>query len=407
VQTENGELSTYILNETTQRAEADSAQVTAINAIAVGQGDNAAAISTEATVRLAADNVMATDIATLVSRLAVDGDVGGAIIINQSTATTALDDADTALQTALGKNKTFYAAAVPIAPAVITEGDLWVDVDDGNKLYRWSGLAWENIADTRIVSTAETVSLLQASVDSPATGLNTKASIGYVDTAQANAISASATASEALVASSISDNNVITNAAILTETDARIAADTALAGQITTVESNLGTDIAQVQTNLNTEIGIVDGEIANIGALYTAKVNVNGLIGGFGIYNDGSTVQAGFDVDTFWIGRTGPDKVKPFIINDGTVYMNSVMIAQGSIDNAKIGNIIQSANYVAGSAGWKIDKAGQMEMNNAVFRGTIDVKSAASGARLEVKNNVINVFDSSNVLRVKLGNLDA
>jgi len=201
VQTENGELSTYILNETTQRAEADSAQVTAINAIAVGQGDNAAAIATEAAVRLTADE--------------------------------------------------------------------------------------------------------------------------------------------------------------------------ALTSLITTAESSLNGNIAQVQTNLNTEIGIVDGELANIGALYTAKVNVNGLIGGFGIYNDGSTVQAGFDVDNFWIGRTGPDKVKPFIINGDTVYMNNVMIAQGSIDNAKIGNIIQSANYVAGSAGWKIDKTGQMEMNNATFRGSI------------------------------------
>lgn len=42
-----------------------------------------------------------------------------------------------------------------------------------------------------------------------------------------------------------------------------------------------------------------------------------------------------------------------------------------------------------------------MEMNTATFRGTIDVKSAASGARLEIKNDVINVYDEGDVLRVK------
>jgi hypothetical protein len=48
-----------------------------------------------------------------------------------------------------------------------------------------------------------------------------------------------------------------------------------------------------------------------------------------------------------------------------------------------------------------------MEMNNATFRGTIDVKSATSGARLEIRNNVIKVFDASGVLRVRIGDLTA
>ena len=378
VQTQSGELTTYILNETTQRTTADDAQVSAINAVAVGQGSNAAAIVNEATVRLAADNALATDISTLVSRLAVAGDVGSAIIINQQTASQALDDANTALGTALNKNKSFYQVAEP-DPLIVTlaAGDLWVDVDNGNTLYRWDGFAWINIEDSRLVSIAESLTLLQASVDDPLTGLGTKASIEQVATAQANAISASATASEAYTATAISENNLVTNAAIQTETDARVYQDSLLATQITTVEGNLGDDIAQVQTTLQTNINTVDGEVTNIGALYTAKVNVNGLIGGFGIYNNGLTVQMGFDVDSFWVGRTGPDQVKPFIISGGIVYMANAMIANGSIDNAKIGNIIQSADYVAGSAGWKINKTGQMEMNNATFRGAL---SAATGS---------------------------
>ncbi|WP_424264507.1 phage tail tip fiber protein, partial [Cronobacter sakazakii] len=46
-------------------------------------------------------------------------------------------------------------------------------------------------------------------------------------------------------------------------------------------------------------------------------------------------------------------------------------IQDGSIDNAKIGNYIQSNNYVAGASGWLINKAGNAEFNAVTVRGTI------------------------------------
>ena len=61
-------------------------------------------------------------------------------------------------------------------------------------------------------------------------------------------------------------------------------------------------------------------------AMYTVKLNVNGLVGGFGIYNTGATVEAGFDVDTFWVGRTQANKRKPFIVEGGTVYIDDAAI---------------------------------------------------------------------------------
>ena len=90
-------------------------------------------------------------------------------------------------------------------------------------------------------------------------------------------------------------------------------------------------------------------------------------------------------------------------INDAAI--TTAKINDAAITNAKIADVIQSASYTAGSAGWKIDKNGQMEMNNATFRGTIDVKSSASGARTEITNSTIRVYDASNVVRVKIGNL--
>lgn len=51
----------------------------------------------------------------------------------------AISDAATAQATADGKVTTFISASAPTAEGV---GDLWLESDNGNKLYRWSGGAW-------------------------------------------------------------------------------------------------------------------------------------------------------------------------------------------------------------------------------------------------------------------------
>lgn len=130
-------------------------------------------------------------------------------------------------------------------------------------------------------------------------------------------------------------------AAVQVETQARVDADGLLATQITTTQTTLEDNIASVQVTLQSNIDVIDGVVTEIGALYTVVVDVNGYVGGFGIYNTGSTVQAGFNVDLFWIGKPGTGGapgVYPFIVSDGVVYMKSAMIAEASIDSAKIAN---------------------------------------------------------------------
>ena len=84
--------------------------------------------------------------------------------------------------------------------------------------------------------------------------------------------------------------------------------------------------------------------------------------------------------------------------------ITAAKIQNGAIQNAQIGNVIQSANYnAANQTGWKIDKAGQIEANNAVFRGTLDV-GATTGSRLTISSTKIEVYDGS-TLRVKIGDL--
>jgi hypothetical protein len=87
--------------------------------------------------------------------------------------------------------------------------------------------------------------------------------------------------------------------------------------------------------------------------------------------------------------------------------INNAHILDASITNVKIHDGIQSSNFNSGVAGWRMSKAYGLEVNNAgTFRGKLDVGSATSGARMEINNTRLRVFDSSGTLRVTIGNLD-
>jgi hypothetical protein len=103
---------------------------------------------------------------------------------------------------------------------------------------------------------------------------------------------------------------------------------------------------ASLETAFNTQKTLNDG----LKAEYTAKLSVDGLIGGFGVYNDGASVQAGFDVDEFWVGKTQANKRKPFIISGGIVYIDSAAINDAAITTAKIADAQISTLKIAGSA---------------------------------------------------------
>ncbi|MCE1395291.1 hypothetical protein, partial [Enterobacter bugandensis] len=66
-----------------------------------------------------------------------------------------------------------------------------------------------------------------------------------------------------------------------------------------------------------------------------------------------------------------------------------------TIENAKIGNYIQSNNYVSGVQGWRLDKSGTFE----------NYGSTAGEGAMKITNQTISVKDASNVLRVQIGRL--
>ncbi|MBI6528759.1 DUF1983 domain-containing protein [Proteus vulgaris] len=80
----------------------------------------------------------------------------------------------------------------------------------------------------------------------------------------------------------------------------------------------------------------------------------------------------GYNANNFAWYNPANGKMELFMYaKNGQLFIRDLFIEDGSITNAKIGNVIQSNNYVAGKSGWIINKNGFAEFDNAKFRGEI------------------------------------
>jgi len=66
--------------------------------------------------------------------------------------------AATAQSTADSKIMTYYQTSAPVSG--MSTGDLWIDTDDGNKMYRWGGSAWVDVQDDAIAAAQEDINNL-------------------------------------------------------------------------------------------------------------------------------------------------------------------------------------------------------------------------------------------------------
>ncbi|MBI6291801.1 DUF1983 domain-containing protein [Proteus mirabilis] len=108
----------------------------------------------------------------------------------------------------------------------------------------------------------------------------------------------------------------------------------------------------------------------------------------------------GYNANNFAWYNPANGKMELFMAaKNGQFFIREAFIEDGSITNAKIGNVIQSNNYVAGKSGWIINKNGFAELQNIKARGEIE---ATSG---RLKNVVIE--ESCDILgKLKVENLE-
>ncbi|HHF9258099.1 TPA: DUF1983 domain-containing protein [Escherichia coli] len=210
-----------------------------------------------------------------------------------------------------------------------------------------------------------------------ATNAGNSASIDRVDTTIADTSQAVA---RALVTLDAEAGGNISNSTDLTETLADFTQ--ASATKINTLTVKSGENSAAINVNAQA-IADVNG---NLSAMYNIKVGVSsngqyyaaGM--GIGVQNTPSGMQSQviFLADRFAVTTmVGGTVTLPFVIQNGQTFIRASFIQDGTIENAKIGNYIQSNNYAAGSAGWKLNKAGDAEFNNVTVRGVV----YASGGR--------------------------
>ncbi|HHH4157707.1 host specificity protein J [Enterobacter cloacae] len=171
----------------------------------------------------------------------------------------------------------------------------------------------------------------------------------------------------------------------------------ATATQINGITATVNGHTSAITTNAQA-IANVNGDLS---AMYNIKVGVSsngqyyaaGM--GIGVENTPSGMQSQviFLADRFAVTTAAGNSVAlPFVIQNGQTFIRASFIQDGTIENAKIGNYIQSNNYVAGSAGWKLDKGGTFEINGV-----------AGGGRMLISSTLIRIYDSNNVLRVRMG----
>lgn len=491
--------------------------------------------------------------------------------INDQTAIDAATAAANAQDTADGKIVTFAQASAPTAEGV---GDLWIDTDDSNKPYRWSGSAWVAIRDGTI-----------AIVDARVTTVE-QTKIGY---ATRNATGFVFDNNGAIKTKDDVDAWNLANPSNLVTWNVGLPFATAVK-QVSVTDGQGAT--AAIEQAFTTQKTVNDGLFAQ----YSVKIDNNGYVSGFGLsstlvngtpfsqfavrsdrfsitnpsvsaktvlsagvvpvsrvlwlvdthglaigdkvvfYNvtgfprtNTYTVTGTFGSNAFYTGLgdsapvvTGASQVAkitvPFIVDSGVVYIDTAMIKDATITNAKITNLavdnakiangtitgakianatitgtliadstitgallqdsiitsakvadtLQSTNYNAETrTGWQINKAGTATFNQvsvrgaiagvdftsynwptigsygfylgaeglrlgnlnnnkyfqvtydgnvsapgltinngaATFTGSLNVKSAESGARMEITNSTIKVYDSAGTLRVQIGDL--
>ena len=183
------------------------------------------------------------------------------------------------------------------------------------------------------------------------------------------------------------EQNGQTNAAAITRIDKAVTdLERATATSIEQVTAAIGDTNASVQTT-SQAVADINGKLS---AQWGVKVQVeaNGVkrIAGIQLGIDG-TGASNFliSADTFAVyNPTTNGQELVFASTGGQMFMRSVFIQDGSIDNGKIGNYIQSSNWDGtGNVGWHINKSGYATFNGVTVRGTIYATDGSFRGRVE------------------------
>lgn len=328
----------------------------------------------------------------------------------------------------------------------LLNGDTWVDTNDGNKLYQWSGSLWEYSPDATITNSVTTVDARVTTVENTQIGYCTIGGLASDNTTKATCESAGGVWHVGIP----------------------------MATAVKQVSVSDGGSSATLEQRFTAQKSANDVLLAQ----YTVKLDVNGYVSGFGLSSTASssapTTDFVVNADRFavaapmYVGATAP--ASPFdgqywrnsstgvvqrwnaklsvpawevrdyklplavlttsqTINDVAfdpgVYIDGANITQATVGNAQIADLavdsakissltvnklasgslqtdsfIKSSNFVSGSQGFILNANGTAEFQNAVVRGTV---YATDG---QFTGEVISLGTGGNKARMWSGNFE-
>ncbi|MEN4767340.1 host specificity protein J [Duffyella gerundensis] len=174
--------------------------------------------------------------------------------------------------------------------------------------------------------------------------------------------------------------------------------DHAYAEKFEQVQAQSAQNTAAVQQVSSAYADLTGKLSAQWGVKVQVDSNGNKYVAGMqlGVEGNNGSVQsyALFSADNFAIYNTNNGSYQlAFAAVNGQTFLRSAFIQDGTIDNGKIGNYIQSTNY-NGTIGWRIDK------NSGFFFG-----GAGGGGSTRMDDTGFAVYDSGGVERFKAGKL--
>lgn len=156
------------------------------------------------------------------------------------------------------------------------------------------------------------------------------------------------------------------------------------ASKIDSVQTSVGDVVVTVQQQ-SQALADLNGKLsAQWGQKVQIDSNGNKYVAGMqlGIEGSGGQFQSYFMVsaDNFAVYNPVAGAAQlAFAIKNGQAFLRDGFIENGSITNAKIGNVIQSNNWNGNDQGWAITKEGYCVFNNVTVRGTVVANAGQFG----------------------------
>jgi hypothetical protein len=288
----------------------------------------------------------------------------------------------------------YKQAAIPTSNS---EGDLWFDTDDENKLYRAACAGadeitageWELVRDTLTTTNAASIVVNSDNITLNVTDISN--------------LDGRVTVNEADI--------VINSDAITLEVTNRTSADSTLQGSITVNANNIALKVSKNdvinQINISTEGIMIDADNITLGGVVQVtddikSSNYSAGVSGWVIDGGGSAELNNVTVRGNIQAQAG-SSISAGYLTGGTITGKTIIISGAT-------GILKSSNYSAGSAGWQIEGDGDAEFNDVKVRGTIYTSSIASGNTLTVTGTLSagggNVIIDSSHLKVIGNKLD-